>query len=508
MGKVQKTQDSKKSQDSLKTPGSKKSEKAQNIHKIKKVHLSAATVSVDLGDGSERGAYVGQGYILNKLGRPHRAISIMYCYYPLDEAWPKRASEAYPDKKVTFAWDYPYDDYFPYRGGIGGNTEGEPFTCMRDIRSHGQEVILTLTCDPNVGDEHIIAIAKDLRPFGRMMLRLNHECTGNWFSFTKRASYQQIADFFVRFKKIMSEYAPNVRLILCAGAVMDKKIPELEMEKEFNEAGAVADIWSIDRYIGLNWGWPFEVAEKDNHSHRLESARKNYELTKMSCKRYCEIYGTKKPFVMSEVNADGDVAGPFKQAKVMKDFYTLFKKDPEHWASAITFYQFRDDGRLGLEFTDPSDPSVGIDWPVMDTYREIINDPFFVPDIKPGKTEKLPVTLRWGSSEDSDGLAIDLDMEKNPVFAEVNFPESLIPANLMLEINGRWFRKAPGTRFVDLMPAFYKNRLKGACRMNLCIFAPPASGENDPAQGEDWAENYYFTLEELPDIRLRFEPVV
>ncbi len=71
--------------------------KARTIHKIKKVHLSAATVSVDIGDGSERGAYVGQGYILNKLRRPHRAISIMYCYYPFDEAWPKRASEAYPD---------------------------------------------------------------------------------------------------------------------------------------------------------------------------------------------------------------------------------------------------------------------------------------------------------------------------------------------------------------------------------------------------------------------------
>ncbi len=505
MAKDSKTQ---KVHKDIKNSKTKKSLKDNSILGIKKVHLSAATVSVDIGDGSERGAYVGQGYILNKLGRPHRAVSIMYCYYPLDEAWPKRASEAYPDKEVTFAWDYPYDDYFPYLGGLGGSTDGEPFTCMRDIRQHGQEVILTLTVDPKVGDEHIIAIAKDLRPFGRIMLRMNHECTGNWFSFTKRASYKEIADFFVRFKKIMNEYAPNVRMILCAGAVMDKDHPELEMEKEFGEAGAVADIWSIDRYIGLNWGWPFEVAEKDNHAHRLESAKQNYELTKMSYKRYCEIYGTKKPFVMSEVNADGDVAGPFKQAKVMKDFYTLFKKDPEHWASAITLYQFRDDGRLGLEFTDPSDPSVGIEWPLMDTYREIINDPFFTPQLKQGKTEKLPVTLRWGSSEDSDGIAIELDMEKNPVFAEVNFPESLVPANLMLEINGRWFRKAPGARFVDLMPAFYKKKLNGACKLNLNLFAPPASGENDPSQGDDWATNYYFTLTELPSVRLRFEPIV
>ena len=172
------------------------------MYNIKKVHLGPAGCAVDMGDGSERGSYVCQEYILNKLHRPHRAISIMYCYYPLDETWPKRAQDAYPDRDIKFAWDYPYDNYFPYLGGLNGNTDGEPFTCMRDIRSHGQEVILTLTCDPNVSDEHIEAIARDLKPFGRMMLRLNHECTGSWFSFNKRAGYREIADFFVRFKEI------------------------------------------------------------------------------------------------------------------------------------------------------------------------------------------------------------------------------------------------------------------------------------------------------------------
>ena len=115
--------------------------------------------------------------------------------------------------------------------------------------------------------------------------------------------------------------------------------------------------------------------------------------------------------------------------------------------------------------------------------------------------------MRWGSSEDSDGIAIELDMEKNPVFAEVNFPDEIADANLMLEINGYWFHKAAGTKFVDLMPAFYKKQLAGPCKINLNIFAPPASGENDPSQGDDWAENYYYELRALPEIRLRFEPV-
>ena len=51
--------------------------------KISKTQLTPAKCALDLGDGSERGLYVNQDYILRKLGRPHRGINIMYCYYPL-----------------------------------------------------------------------------------------------------------------------------------------------------------------------------------------------------------------------------------------------------------------------------------------------------------------------------------------------------------------------------------------------------------------------------------------
>ena len=63
---------------------------------IYKIHMGPADCALDLGDGSERGEYVDQDYILNRLGRPHRAISLMYCYYPLDKEWPQRISEAVP----------------------------------------------------------------------------------------------------------------------------------------------------------------------------------------------------------------------------------------------------------------------------------------------------------------------------------------------------------------------------------------------------------------------------
>lgn len=65
-------------------------------------------------------------------GQTHRAISLMYCYYPLDKTWPVRARDAFADQEVSFQWDYPYDDYFTYKGGIGGTTDGEPFTCMKE----------------------------------------------------------------------------------------------------------------------------------------------------------------------------------------------------------------------------------------------------------------------------------------------------------------------------------------------------------------------------------------
>ena len=52
--------------------------------KAKALHMGPAQCAVDLGDGSERGEYVNQDYILQKLGRPHRAVNLMYCYYPND----------------------------------------------------------------------------------------------------------------------------------------------------------------------------------------------------------------------------------------------------------------------------------------------------------------------------------------------------------------------------------------------------------------------------------------
>ena len=477
--------------------------------KIYGIHMGAAKCAVDLGDGSERGEYVNQDYILHARGRPHRSISLMYCYYPLDKEWPGRISEVMKDAEVSFQWDYPYDDYFTYKGGLNGTTDDEPFTYMRDVRRHGQDVTLTLTVDPNVSDEHLIAIAKDLRPFGRLLLRINHEATGDWFSFTKRTTYQGVADFFVHFSKIIHEYAPNVKTIICIGGVEHpEKGPEIEKEKEFAQCIPEADIWSVDKYMALHWGWPFDVAVKGGTSFSRSKVRDTYNLTKLSFERYKELNGgIAKPMVMSEFNADGDVTGAYDQAMMVKEFCDIMEEENADWFSGFTFYQFRDRGRLGLEIQDPNNADVGIPQPVMQTYKEIIHSERFLPKMEQGSEIELPVTLRWGGAEDAEGLAIPMHFDSNPHFCELYFDED-DNSNYMMEINGRWFYKSPEAKCIDLMSAFYEKPLDGACDMTLKLFAPPASGENDPSQGDDWAENYYYTVKKLPKIRLEFEPVV
>ncbi len=475
--------------------------------KIYSIHMGRAKCAVDLGDGSERGEYVNQDYILNKLGRPHRGINLMYCYYPLDEGWPVRASVGFEPTDKTNAWAYPYDDYFPYEGGLQGNKDAAVFDQIRDIRRHGQDLVFTLTADPNLTDDHLIAIAKDMRPFGRVMMRINHEATGTWFSFNKRCTYQQVADFFVRFTKIIHEYAPNVKTILCIGGIENLKEDKIIMEDIFAEAVRTTDIFSVDKYMALHWGYPFDIAEKGGNSHSYSGAKFVYDTTEASYKRFVEICdGQSKPMVMSEFNADGDVTGPYDQCKVIKRFCDMLVENDATWFSGFTFYQFRDRGRLGLEWQDPNNADVGVELPALKEYKEIIHSDWFLPEMKFGEEVSLPATLRWGGAEDAEGLAVPVHLEGDPHFCELFFDED-DNSNLMIEFNGRWFYKSPEAKFIDLMPAFFEARLNGEKDLTMKFFAPPASGENDLSI-EDGDINCYAEITKLPKLRVRYEPVI
>ncbi len=468
---------------------------------VKKVHLGPAHFALDLSDGSERGEYVNQDYILRTLGRPHRNINLMYTYYPHDKEWPARISKAYADKEVNFAWDYPYDDYFPYDKKTGNPN---PIECMKDVRRHGQDVTLTLTIDCSLSDEELREVARDLRPFGRMRVRINHECVGDWFTHNKRFSFKEIAEFFARFTDIIHEEAPNVKTIFCAGFSEEDGAP-VDKEEDLIAGYRAADVWSGDRYLALHFGWPYDIAEKDdNGRHCYYKLDEVYNKFRYTYERLKKITGQDKPVVMSELNADGDVTGALHQGDAIKRFLYMIRDDKPTWFTAATMYQFRDRGRLGLEIEDPNNPAVGIPQPLLKDYKEVMSEPYFMPELKVEEDQEFPVRLRWGGAEDSDGVSIQLHFESNPEFCELVFEQDL---SLMMELNGTWFYKAPGVKCVDLMSAFYEKPLSCSADLSLNIFATPPEGVNVDDGSEDWAVNYYATITKLPDIRIRFEPV-
>ena len=472
---------------------------------MNRVFLKNCECALDMGDGSERGLYVDQDYILQKMKKIHRGISLMYTYYPKDKTWPKRACNAFETDGPADPWSYPYENYFPYLGGVLGKTDDEPFKYMKEIRRHGMDVLLTLTIDPNLTEEDIIPIAKDLLPYGRVFLRVNHECTGDWFCYTKRASYEKIAEFFVMVCKVMHKYAPNVLMILCAG-MWQKETGKLEMEDIFLEAHKVADIWSGDQYLALNWGWPVDL-KCTSQNHACYNTQEVYEKAKNTWKRLKEITGQNKPMVLSELNADGDVTGPYEQAQMMKHFMELLQQDKEKWLMGFTAYQFRDDGRLGLEITDPNNSNNGIEQPLLKTYRDELLQPFFSQKLETKEEINLPVKMRWGNSEDAEGFELDVKIEKNPHYAEVYFGNTLKDENLIFEFDGYWFYKKSGVSKIDFMSYFFDHKIEKPSEYKLRFFAPPKEGINSSENCKDWLNNYYTVIKELPEIRIEYEPV-
>jgi len=299
-------------------------------------------------------------------------------------------------------------------------------------------------------------------------------------------------------------------MILCLdGCKETEDDTPMIMEDIFTEAARRTDIVSVDRYFALHWGFPMDICDETNDSHYRLDMDTCYKLYKNSYKRYILMNeGKVKPMVLSELNADGDVTGAFDQADMVKDFCERVKADPEKWLTGFTMYMFRDSGRLGLEIEDPNNRNVGIKQPLMDTYREIIHDPYFEPKFNTSGEAVFPKKLRWGSFEDSEGVAVPIKFEKNPVFMELFFDEDLKDANLMMEINGEWFYKAPGVDYIDLSSAFFYKKIADNTELSLKFFAPPASGENDKSQGEDWQFNYYYDMPKLPTIRIKYAPIV
>ena len=158
---------------------------------------------------------------------------------------------------------------------------------------------------------------------------------------------------------------------------------------------------------------------------------------------------------------------------------------------------------------DPNNSNVGIEQPLMDDYKVLLNDPYFQPGrevvekLDASKVKKIP--LRWGGAEDSEGVEFKVKLEKTPVFFDMELP---VDMNLMIEVNGRWFYKKPGVQIIDVMSAFFNKDsipVKPGEEVSVVIFAPPADGENPDTGKTDWAVNYRTEMKVLPKFRIRYE---
>lgn len=252
--------------------------------------------------------------------------------------------------------------------------------------------------------------------------------------------------------------------------------------------------------MALHFGWPYDIAEKDSGRYNHSSVDYYFNRFNNTCQRLREITGQNKKMMTAEFSTDGDVTGAMHQAESILRFADAFKEQGE-WFGGISFYQFRDRGRLGLELEDPNNNSVGIRQPLMAEYKKLIHHPHFLPKIDTRENISLPATLRWGGSEDADGISIPIALERVPEFFEVTFEDEL---SLMLEIGGRWFYKSPAVKTIDLMPAFYgRNDVPG--NLSLNIFATPPNGENVPNSGDGWNYDYVTQLENMPIFRIRYD---
>ena len=319
----------------------------------------------------------------------------------------------------------------------------------------------------------------------------------------KRYTYAQVGAFFERFAGIIHEEAPNIRVIFCGGWGMPDG--RMEQEEAFRNCYNAADLWSCDTYLALHYGWPYNIAEIGGTGWKCDSVQMLVDQFTRTHKRACELSGEEKPMITAEFNTDGDVTGARLQGESVVRFARHWRDNKVDWFRGISLYQFRDRGRLGLEIEDPNNKAVGIEQPMLKQYRdEVLHDPWFMPEMTEGEEAAFPAALRWGGSEDADGLAIPIHFDGNPEFCEMTVEQSI---GLMVELNGRWFYKAPGTKTIDLMSAFFDKPLSGPCDMTLKVFAPPADGLNPDDGSADWAVNYRAVLEKAPEMRIRYVPV-
>jgi hypothetical protein len=189
-------------------------------------------------------------------------------------------------------------------------------------------------------------------------------------------------------------------------------------------------------------------------------------------RRFVQLEGEDKGLEIGEFNTDGNVGGEAAQARLTGNFYRRVLKAKPRFLKGITYYQFRDRGRLGLEREDPNNPRNGLPTPFLPVYKELLQAPYFQPSESWSRL-KGGLRMDWRTSDDSDGLGWKIPLKTRPAFLEVLFEKD---ANLMVKAGRTWFYKKPGVEWVDLTQAAVE--WGTAKPFPVAAFAPPADGRN------------------------------
>ena len=441
---------------------------------IRRINLKAPACTLGITDGSERGDYAGSAHMLQRIGRPHHVVNLMFQYYPELKNWPTQGVKwhgFYRNNSLNEG-----DGYFPLVLEEG-RTWGQLYLKqMADVRAHGQDPQLTLTLHCDTTDTDLVRIAKSLAPFGRMRLRINHECNGNWFLFNRRWSFKQVSDLFIRFHHIIHEHAPEVLSVACwngpGEAYSDPsksgklgKVTEDQLGPMFK----IADVVSFDQYASLHYMWPDPGFNFQRPSGFFAVPFEFWWKTLTDCHDLMsELRGQDVNIEVHEINQDAELHGILGQAEWLERFYREASARKYPWLTNITFYMFRDRGGLGLEWEDVNDPNRFEDRMALAAYNRAIRDPHFEYRVTEAQSlTEAEMAMKWISSVESEGVRISYRSAKAGD-VRITLPRAL---NVLVGCCGQWTVKKPGEESV-VLPIIEGNN-------NLDFFMPPPDGRNN-----------------------------
>ncbi len=387
------------------------------INTIQQCEIFSNGPSLILGNGSERGDYISCEKVLWSMGKKHDAIQIMKTYYPHDPDWTveSKLSKTKPSGECKFAWDYSYDDYDPYDMlESASKTRSQ----LEDIKQLGSDIHLTLTLDIALNDDELIDIFQPLSAYGKIYLRINHESNGYWFRHNKQYTYREVGSFFVRCHKVIKNISTNIKTVfsLSADAFVGDGINSIVTQAaahlaadELKQALYIADYWSIDKYVSLNWGWPHTTPDDSNDyfSGSIDTWWRLLEETYLLMISMND--GVMKPLFISEFNVDSDVVGEKEQAKTIEAVYTRIEASQFKWLAGICMYQYCDEGGLGLvKGTEKSYQATES----LVAYRKKVHDFPANMTISADNWSKNGYTFSWESSDYIKGIKVNFECVK------------------------------------------------------------------------------------------------